>query len=150
MTKTLRKCIKNTVKNIWQTVFSFLPLLENFYQPKAIIGWHFVSTFICKWGCRADMKNSTQCVGWKIKKLDKKISMGNKWEVFNIFFCANKHHLCKIKLSKCKCIVIKDGYGLHAARVPPDWHAICRASNMNNKTGLSKSFCCWKYCIIVI
>jgi len=130
--------LKNTVKHMWQTLFSFLLLLEKFYQPKAIIVWHFVSTFICKWGCRAD---PTLCVGWK--KIDKKISTGNKWEVFNILFCANKHHLCK-KLSKCKCIVIKDGYWLHAARVPSVWHAICKASSMIDTTSLLKSFCSQK------
>ncbi len=86
---------------------------------------------------RADMKNSTLRVGWKIKKIGMKISMGNKWEVFNIFSVQTSIIFVK-KLSKCKCIVIKDGYGLHAARVPPDWHVICRTSSMNDKTVLSQ------------
>jgi hypothetical protein len=67
--------------------------------------------------------------------------MDSKWEIFKKNFCANKHHLGKKILSKCKCIVIKDGYGLHTARVPPVWHAICRASIINDITGLSKNFC---------
>ncbi len=130
--------IKNTLRHMWQTIFSFLPLLEKFYQPKAITGWHFVSTFNWKWGWRADMKNSILSAGQK--KIVKKISRNNKWEISNIFFCPNKHHLCKKILSKCKCIAIKDGYGLHVARVPPVWHAICKASSMNYTTGLLKSF----------
>ncbi len=130
---------------MWQTLFSFLPLLEKFYQPKAIIGWHFVSTFICKWGLEQTWK--TQPYMWAEKKLGKKISTGNRWEVFNIFSVQTSIIFVK-KLSKCKCIVRKDGYGVHAARVPPDWHVICRASSMNDKTVLSKSFCSYQYCII--